>query len=351
VDAGQIIITIVSALLLLTALIVVHEYGHYKVAKKCGIKVAEFAIGFGPRLIKWYRGGTEFSIRPIFIGGFVKFADDLEEEAPPKPGDFRAASLKKRVLTVAAGPLMNILFAFVIAVIALTVFGNGIMEVSVGAVVQDSPAYEAGLLPGDIIREMNGTPIRANTAEEDMAAYYAQQDQGDQLSITVEREGEMISLSIPYMNELSEDGRKVTGFSIYQPERYNFFEAVGMSFQWLFNMMGEMLSTLGRLFFMGQGVENVAGIVGTAVIVGQAVSYGAYSVLVLMAMISLNLAIVNLLPIPALDGGKLVLYAVEGIRKKPAPERVEGILNLIGMAAIMCLAVFLVVQDVSRLVT
>lgn len=349
-DAGQIVITIVSALLLLTALIVVHELGHYWVAKKRGIKVAEFAVGFGPRLIKWHRGETEFSIRPFFIGGFVKFADDMEEDAPPKPGDFRTASLKSRVLTVIAGPAMNVLFAFVIAVIALMIYGNGSMYVKVGEVTPGTPAYEAGLAEGDIIKEINGVAIDTETAQADIQEYAAQ-EQGSSLPITVERDGTEVSLTIPYMDELSEAGRKITGFQLeYDLIGCNFFEAVGYGFQWLFNMMGEMLSTLGRLFFMGQGVENVAGIVGTAVIVGQAVSYGAYSVMVLMAMISLNLAIVNLLPIPALDGGKLILYAVEGVRKKPTPEKVEGILNLVGMAAIMCLAGFLVFQDISRLV-
>ena len=108
-------------MLILTGLVVAHEWGHYLVAKKQGIKVAEFVIGFGPRLFKWYRGGTEFSFRPFLFGGYVKFADDVEKE--PAPGDFRAAPLKARFLTILAGPVMIVLLAFVLTVIMLMTAG------------------------------------------------------------------------------------------------------------------------------------------------------------------------------------------------------------------------------------
>lgn len=341
----QVVITIVSALLLLTALIVVHEFGHYIVAKRCGIKVDAFAIGFGPRLIKWRRNETEFSIRPIFIGGFVRFADDIESE--PKPGDFRTAPLRKRFATIAAGPLMNILLAIVLSIVILMAFGD--YEPAIATIEPGTPAYEAGLQEGDVIKSING--VRIDFASYDMQDYY-KKEQGSSLPLLVERNGEQLVFDIPYMQDELVDGRQVTGFSMtVQPKTFNFFEAFALSFKWLFLMMRDMFSALGQLFFMGQGLENMAGIVGTVSIVGQAVHYGLRSVLLLTAMISVNLAIINLLPIPALDGGKIVMYAVEGIRKKPTPEKLEGVLNFIGFALIMGLAVILVFQDISRLMT
>ena len=341
----QVIISIIVTLLVLTALVVAHEFGHYIVAKKRGIKVTEFAIGFGPKLIKWHRGETEFSIRPFFIGGYNKFADDEEHE--PVPGDFRAASLKSRFLVIIAGPLMNVILAVVLAAVYLMSVGTVLPKVV--AVDAGSPAYEAGVQAGDVIKSMDGISIDfTNDLTTAMTA-----PQGDSLELVVQRDGETLRFSVPYEDE-TVDGRKVTGFTMggengWQEVRYNFFEALGLSFKWLFLITQQMLSALGQLFFMGQGVQNMSGIVGVATVVGQAAMIGFEPVLYLTALLSINLAIVNLLPIPALDGGKIVLYAVEGIRKKPASPRVEGALNLGGMILIFGLAIFLVFQDIQRL--
>ncbi len=346
----QIFLSIIVTLLVLTGLVVAHEFGHYIVAKKNGIKVTEFAIGFGPKIIKWYRNGTEFSIRPFFIGGFNKFADD--EEKDPEPGDFRAASLKSRFLTIIAGPAMNILVAIVLSTVILMTAGdfqinpNPQFNVQVQGTEQSSPAETSGILPGDVIKSMNGVEIHDNASWNDAI----RADRGDTRSIILLRDGQEISLEVPFSGT-NEDGSKLIGMNVVaEPVKYNFFEAVGMSFQWLFLMMGQMLSALGQLFFMGQGLENMAGIVGVVQIVGQVIPYGLVSILTLSALLSVNLAIINLLPIPALDGGKIVLYAVEAIRKKPAPIKVEGILNLIGMVLVFGLAIFLIFQDVFRLV-
>ncbi len=339
-DVGQIVLSIVVTLLILTGLIVVHEFGHYMVAKKRGIAVSEFAVGFGPKLVKWTRNGTEFSIRAIFIGGFVRFADDVE--GAPKEGDFRAASLKSRVLTIVAGPAMNVIVAVVLAVVFLASFGE--RQAIIMEVIPNTPAYEAGLEPGDAIRNMNGTSV-------DFYDYDVQNlpdSEGlTQMELTVERDGKKIDLSIPYAEV---DGQSAIGIT-FGPEirPFGVGESFALSLKWIGIQIREIVKALGGLFFMGQ-VENVGGIVMTAAVVGQAVHSGISIVVMLIALISVNLAIINLLPIPALDGGKLVMYAVEGVRKKPAPERLEGILNMIGFAFIIGLAIFLVVQDVGRLI-
>jgi len=337
----QIFISIVVTLLVLTALIVVHEFGHYIVAKKRGISVSEFAIGFGPRLVKWHRKETEFSIRPIFAGGFVRFADDMEKE--PQPGDFRSASIKSRALTIIAGPLMNVILAVILVTILLMSAGDYqpvVVEISEG-----TPAAEAGLMPGDVIKKWNGVNIDFIYDMQDVA----RAEKGAASEITVERDGQKYSYELPYQDV---DGQKLVGLSYAMaPKTFNFFEAVGLSFKWIFLQMREIVTTLGKLLFMGEGVENVSGIVGTASIVGEvAMNYGYDMMLTLVALISVNLAIINLLPIPALDGGKLVLYAVEGVRKKPAPERLEGILNLAGFVFLIGLSVFMVFQDIGKMI-
>lgn len=338
----QVFLMIVYALLILTGLIVVHEYGHYRAAKRSGIKVDEFAIGFGPKLIKWHRGETEFSVRPILIGGFCRFADDLEgENTEPKPGDFRTAPMRDRVRTVVAGPLMNALLAFVLAFIMLLVAPEA-QGVKIEEVEPGSPAAAAGLQPGDIIRRMNG--IDMDFFYNDVSAY-RQSPKGETVEVVLERDGEPLTVAV----RMPDGEGQTMGFTM-GPNPYNPIEAIGLSFKWLWERTAEIFQTLGDLLFRGQGVENMSGIVGVTVVVGSVVQMGALGmILMIVALISINLAIVNLLPIPALDGGKLVLYAVEAVRKRPVSITAEGAMNLVGMVAIMGFAVFLVVQDVSRL--
>lgn len=340
----QIFISIVVTLLILTVLIVIHELGHYIAAKKQGIKVAGFSIGFGPKLFKWMRGETEFAIRPIFAGGYVKFADDIEKE--PAPGDLRAAPLKARFITIVAGPLMNLVFAIILAVILLMMTGG--YTLFVGDVVPGSPAEKAGILPGDRILKMDGVDLELDVD----FALLSDARKGDSSEMIIERDGVTTSLTVPYAQ--TESG-KMIGIS-FSPEdirrtNLNLFDAFRLSFKWIWLQTQSIFKALGEVF-TGH-TENVAGIVGTTQIVGEVATnpiYGFDTMLSIIALISINLAIMNLLPLPALDGGKLVIYAIEGIRKKPVSEKVEGILSLTGFIFLICLSVFLVFQDITRIV-
>lgn len=325
----------------MTVLIVAHELGHYLVAKKRGIKVDEFSIGFGPKLFKWHRGETQFTVRAIPAGGYVKFPDDVEED--PKPGDLRAASLKSRALTIIAGPVMNVIVAVVITAVLLMTYGDA--QFVVKQAPADAPAYAAGLREGDVVREFDGVRLDFFYDWQDVQNKVNSKGLGETVDMQVERDGQNVNISLPG----AQTPDIVNASFGLEPKIFGFFEAIGLSFKWLFLQMREILTALGKLFFTFQGVENMAGIVGTAAVVGTAVQTGFDMVLKLVALISVNLAIINLLPIPALDGGKLVMYGVEAIRKKPVSEKVEGILNLVGMALIIGLAVFLVIQDIGRL--
>lgn len=332
-------LTIIFGLLLLTLFVVVHEWGHYIVAKKSGITVLEFAIGFGPVIAKWQRGETQISIRCLPIGGFCKFFGD-DEGDEKKPGAFNYVSVSKRIYTVLAGPVMNILLAFILAVAFLCIYGDA--QPVITAVGNDSPAQTAGLQPGDVITRINGVQIDFML---DMQEASTKTDGGSSLT-TVERGGESFTYTIPYKS----DGSKQIGIE-YQFERksFSFFEAVALSFKWMFLLVKEMITILGALIFTGKGVENLAGPVGTINIIGQVAKTGFENILRLASLISVNLAVINLIPFPALDGGKIVLLGVEAARKKPVPLRVEAILNTIGFVLIFGFAIYLTFQDVSRL--
>ncbi len=337
----NIVIMIVSAMLILTGLVVAHEFGHYLAAKKRGIEVAEFSIGFGPRLIKWYRNGTEFSFRPILFGGFVRFTDDVEQS--PKPGDFRSASLLSRFITIISGPAMNILVAFILAVIML-MSASEAQGMQISEVEDGAPAQQIGLQEGDVIKTMNGVDMLFFSSD---WQEYLLSEKGDTLDMTIVRDGQEMEFSVPF--EQNEEGQQTIGV-LMEPHAYNFFEAIGLSFRWLGEQMGAIFNALGGLFSGGESAGEVAGIVGTVVVVGNVVQYGTAGLLImLIAMISINLAIINLFPLPALDGGKLLMLGIEKVRKKPVSERIEGILNFCGFVFIMGLAVVLVVQDIFRL--
>lgn len=332
---------ILSAMLILTGLVAVHEYGHYMVAKKRGIKVPQFSIGFGPKLFTWQRGETEFSIRPLLLGGYVAFADDVESSEPAE-GDFRTAPLSSRAMVAAAGPVMNVLVAACLAVIMLFTAAE-FHAVRIASVEPGSPAEAAGLREGDIIQTANGVDFDFYSAA---LQQYQATPRGESMEVNVRRGDETIHTEVVFQ---SEDEEKLMGVQM-EPAPHGFLESIGLAFRWLGEQTTLIFDVLGDLFFRGSGVENMTGIVGTTVVVGSVVQYGnAGLILMLVAVISINLAIVNLLPIPALDGGKLLMYGIEGISKKAVPMRVEGILNLAGMAVIMTFAGYLVFQDIARL--
>lgn len=336
----EILWTIIIGLLLLTLFVVVHEWGHFMAAKKAGIRILEFSVGMGPVLFKRMRGGTQFSVRCLPIGGFVRFYGD-EEENSKKPGAFMAAPIMSRLRTFIAGPAMNFLLAFVLAIVFLCFYGD--YQPVIYSVESGSPAQTAGLQPGDTITELNG--IRVDFML-DMQSALSNTD-GESSRVTISRDGRKYSFDIPY----KADGSKKIGISgiSYDRKVFTLSEALLLSFKWMFSLVREMVAILGTLIFTGQGVQNLAGPVGTISIIGQVVQTGFENILRLASLISINLAVINLLPFPALDGGQIVLLGVEAARRKPVPLRVVGMLNTIGLVLIFAFAVYLTFQDIGRL--
>jgi regulator of sigma E protease len=340
------IISILGAIIVIGIIIMVHELGHFTIGRACKIKVVEFAIGFGPKIKKWVKNDIIYSIRWFFIGGFTKFYGE-DEESDSKLA-FNNQPAGRRALSIVAGPVYNFVFAFLLVIIVLCAFGDYVP--TVGEVWQDSPAEEAGLKSGDIVESLNG--VHMDFYMELTEAQAAGND--TYMPITVIRDGQTLSFNIlkQYYTTRGEDtyNKNMAGVAFgRQPVAYGFFEAIGLSFKWMyFILKSTVLAILG--LFAGKGTQDMAGTVAVVAYLGDAIRNSFQSVLQLGVAISVSLSIINLLPLPALDGGRLVFIAIEKIFRKPVPRNVEGMIHFIGFAALMLLFVLMTYQDISRLI-
>lgn len=336
------LLSIIGALLVLTVLVAVHEFGHFFAGKKLGFKIDEFAIGMGPVLLSREKNGTCFAVRALPIGGLCVFHG--EDDSASDPSCFNAQPVWKRMIVVLAGPLMNIALAVVLSAAILMTYGEYMPSIS-GFTESGSPAESAGIREGDIITAVNGKSVTYYVECSDMI----QRSAPESIELTVNRDGETLKFTAHDIFD-EESGSNKLGVYIY-PERlrYGFMGAVGGSVKYTCNVMKEMFKVLGKVFTGGISSDDVAGPVGTISIIGQAVRAGFEVVLRLGVLISINLGIMNLLPIPALDGGRFLFMLIEAVRGKPIPPEKEGMIHLAGMALLMGLMALLTVMDVRRL--
>lgn len=347
------LVSILIFLVIFLFLVVSHEYGHYIIGKVNGIHATEFFIGMGPKLIKWKnKEGTEFSIRPFPFGGACVFEgqDALEEEKGESTGHgFLEAPVWNRIPTVLAGPIFNIVLAYLCGVIIA--YNAGALVPIVQEVLPQSGAEEAGIMQGDEIVKINGHTVHLS-AEVSFASFYST---GEPMKVTVKRNGEKIKFLVtPKYDE--NDQRYYMGIT-----NGEYVECKGAKslLYGAYNVEYVLKSTLEslRMIFTGQvGKDDVAGPVGLVKVVDEtyddAKEYGFLTVLLSMInltmLLSANLAVINLLPLPALDGGRLVFMLVEAIRGKPVPPEKEGYVHLAGMALLLVLVVFVLFNDITR---
>ncbi len=298
----------------------------------------------GPKILKKEHNGILYSLRALPIGGACSFYGEDEEIEDSR--SFAAHKPWQRILVVLAGPLMNILFAFICAILALSIFGDVVPQV-VDYSFADSPAQIAGLQPGDTLYAINGETIAFYSE----AATMIQAAEGNEMDVTVERDGERIVLHVTdFYNE--EAGHNVLGISYMGVQKnYSFFGAIEASASFVRAVLKEMFSFLGSIFTRGIQRGEVAGPVGTINYMGMAVRAGWETVLRIAVLISINLGIINLLPLPALDGGRLVFLIVEWIRRKPVPPKREGMVHFVGIILLFGLMIFLTYNDIVTLVT
>ena len=337
--------SVLLAILALSVLILVHEFGHFGMARVFKIPVYEFSVGMGPALWKKKRGDTLYSIRAIPLGGYCAFDDD----ASINSGDLNLYKypIWKRSLVIFAGPLMNILTAFVIAFLIVSCIGLQTVVPEISSVNAGSPAEEAGLLADDVFLSVNGIPVDGN--RDVLSAAFAENGENPAL-VVVERDGQTLEVTVtPRLDEST--GQYMLGIylkTVYVPQPIG--TAASVSVTWIGSMVKELLSFLGGLISRGQGAEEMTGVVGTVAILSDTVKSGAVAeLLTMVAFISINLGVFNLIPFPALDGGKLVLYGVEAITRKRLTIGQEMVVQTIGLAFFALLFIVMTYRDIARL--
>ncbi len=335
-------ISILVALVLLSLLVMIHELGHFLAGRALGFSILEFSIGMGPKLLKkTSKKGTEFSLRAFPIGGMCRFEGEDQEVRSER--SFNAQKVWKRIIVVLAGPLTNLVFAILLAFVTLSFFGDYMPAVQ--EVTPDLPAATAGVQVGDVLLDVNGTPIRFYYQTVDMIVAV----KSENMTLTVKRNDENIVLNLNdvYSDEL---GKNYIGVTI-SPERVMFGagESALHSVNYVTGTLVETFRFLGRAAQGDVSSSDAAGPVAIVAMISEAVRTGGETVLRLLVLISASLGIMNLLPIPAMDGGRLVFMIVEAIRGKPiAPEK-EGMVHFVGLILLFGLIIFMTFNDVGNL--
>jgi len=333
--------TIVAAIAVFCLLILSHEFGHFIVAKLNGVYVYDFSIGMGPKLFSWKGKETVYSLRLFPIGGHCLMMG--EDEASEDARAFNKKKVWQRIAVILAGPAMNFLSAVLIFIIIFMMMGTPSASSAVGGLVEDQPAQAAGILPGDVITAIGGQQVKGWA---DISPAVESAATGASIPVTIERGGQSISLTLtPYWD--AESGRWLLG--IYPVvERQNFFTAIGLGVRQSFLFTKELIVALVGMI-SGRVAPDVAGPVGVVSIIGQATSYGLQSLLLITAILCVNLAVVNLLPIPALDGARIVFLLVEAVRGKPLKPEREGMVHFIGLMLLFALMIVITFKDIMRL--
>ena len=350
------ILYILIAILLLGILVVAHEFGHFIAARLTGIGVTEFSVGFGPKLFSRQseKTGTIFSLRAIPLGGFCSFIgeDDIEGKTKDDPRAYLKQAVWKRMLTVLMGPFMNFILAFVVATVYVFCTGIADVEPFLYSVEENSPAAASGLQPLDVISEVNGVSVLDGTMDTLLAAI----DGPETLTFTVLRGDETLTLlCTPFWDAESNQYRIGIGIqsrSTGTMRRISLPGAIQQGWNVCVYAGGIILKAIGGLVTRGEGLNQTAGPVGVVTIVSQEVrTYGLDAFLNLLVVISINLGIMNLLPIPGLDGSRFLFMLAEAIRRKPVPQEKEAMVHLMGMLFLFSLMIFFTFRDVMRLLT
>lgn len=347
------IITIIFFILIFGLIVISHEFGHFLLAKLNGIRVLEFAVGMGPTLFHFTKGETRYSLKAFPIGGACVFDGEdgvMAEDGVKDEHSFMAASVWARISSVLAGPFFNFILAFILALIIVGFTGSD--RPVVQQVTPGGSAEKAGIQAGDLITEVNGEKIHLSRQISLISAL----NKGEDMEIEYEHAGTVKKVTVtPYYD--TEAGRYYIGLSPGEYFRCNALQVFEYSFYEVEYWVRATFKSLGMLFTGKVTKDDVAGPVGIAQIVGETYEevkpYGAGSVVLSMMniaiLLSVNLGILNLLPIPALDGGRLVFLVIEAIRGKPVPPEKEGMVHLAGMVVLMLLMVFVLFNDISRL--
>jgi regulator of sigma E protease len=362
------ITTVLIFLIVLAILIFVHELGHFLAAKSFGIRVDAFAIGFGPRIFSWKKGETEYSIRIIPFGGYVKiFGENPDEESLSGPDSKRSIVNKPRwqqAIVLVAGITFNFIFAgllyIVIFAVGITATTDGFEQytnyfsnprIMITEIMPYSPADEAGIKIGDVINRFDGNIAKST---ENIQGYISSKE-NIPIKFDILRNKQNLSIEIIPKSGFIE-GKAAVGIAMQDVAdlKLPFFMAIYEGLHYTIIMMRDtvvgLYSFFASLFHGNANFSDMAGPVGIAGIIGNAAELGLAYLMMIMAIISINLGIINLIPFPALDGGRILFVAIEGVIRRRIPAKFSNIVNTFGFVFLMAIMVLVTYKDIVRLI-
>jgi len=352
-----VITTIIATIIVLGVLIFVHELGHFLAAKKAKVGVTTFSLGFGPKLFGKKIGETQYQVSLVPLGGYVKMVgEEPGEKIPPEllAKSFSAQPVKRRLGIVFAGPFFNFLFA-VVAFAAVLMVGMPTLLPEVGEVKLDYPAYQAGLQKGDRILEANGTPLKR---WEDLAKII-HDSAGQPLHLKVERDKKTFQTSVTPQDSMQKNifGDEVrVGLIGISPsgnffvERFDPFTATYKAFLQSWRITELTVISIVKIFEGKISAQTIGGPILIAQLAGQQAKAGVLSLVIFMAVISINLVILNILPIPVLDGWHLFIFLVEGVIGRPVSLRLRERAQQVGIFIIILIMLLVFYNDLSRII-
>jgi len=343
-------LTIIAFIFVFSILIFFHEFGHFIAAKASGVKVYKFAFGFGPRILGFTKNQTEYVICLIPLGGYVKMAGEMGQESVketseeiPEEQRFDKKSLGIRALIVALGPFMNIATAVVIFSFIFFINGIPVVTNSVSTVIENGPAEQAGIYSGDKIIAINSIKME----EPKRIANIINESSGEELQITLDREGEIIDVFI--IHEYDDNYKKgLIGITFeVSVEKINIFSAFLKGLMTTGNIIKLIFSNTIEMI-TGKVPIEIAGPLGIAQMTGEAAKLGFLNLLYFTAILSIFIGLFNLLPIPILDGGHIIILAIEKLRGKPLEAEKINFMYLIGISLMIIIFIIATYKDILR---
>ena len=332
-------ITIISSIIIFLLVILIHEFGHFIVAKMNGVSVLEFSIGMGPKLFQRESNGTLYSLRMLPVGGYCQL--EGEDEENDSPNSLNNQSPLVRLKVILAGAIMNFILAFILLILLMSVSR---VSTEVSGVIKDSPAYSSGIQTGDQIVSINGE----NVSDGEELLKSIKESQGD-LNIGVIRGSQ--SNNIKVTPRLENNIRKI-GVNFqeeYNIKNFSIVKGFKKGLITFLNLTGMLYKFLGMLITGQLGLGGVSGPVGVVKEIGNAAKTGVANLIFLLAYININLGVFNLLPIPALDGGRAIFILIEMIFGKKISEEKEGYIHMVGLILLLALIAIVTIKDVIKL--
>ncbi len=350
----QTLLSLISFLVVLSILVLIHEFGHFIAAKRLGVRVEKFSFGFGPKIFSIKRGDTEYLISAVPLGGYVKMSgDEPGEVLKGEKWEFLSRKISERFSIIFAGPLLNYVLAFLVFSV-IFMFGNPTLTTEVGSLLKDYPAQKSGILVGDRIIRADGKDVKY---WEDVTAIIHKHTEGT-IKLTLARKEKTFDLEIqPVVKEVKDvfgSSTKIALLGIAPSQnienvRYGFFQSFGMGFK---KLMDLTVLTYKALWFMITGrmslKESVTGPIGIFIITGKAAQMGLIYLAHLIGLLSASLAIFNLLPLPVLDGGHIMFLIVEKLRGKPLSVKTQEVIGNVGVSLLILLTVFIFYNDIIK---